>query len=208
MSLQTWLLYFATVFLISGTPGPNMLHILTRSVRVGFRRSMVSMAGCGLAVITALIASAAGLAAVLTASPLLFEIVRYVGVAYLVWLGVKAWMDKGQGTHDVPGGAPSAVSKTTLFRDGFLVSITNPKLILFAAAFLPQFINLGAPRLPQFTLLIATFAVIELFWYTMYALGGRKLAAYLKKPALNRLFNRLTGTIFFGFGIVLLKAKH
>ncbi len=95
-----------------------------------------------------------------------------------------------------------------MFRGGFLVSITNPKLLLFAAAFLPQFINQSAAKFPQFAILIVTFAVIETFWYAMYGLGGQKLAVYLKKPALNKLFNRLTGTLFFGFGFMLLKAKH
>lgn len=208
MSVETWCLYFAAVFLLSGTPGPNMLHVLSRSVRFGFRRSTAAMAGCGLAVVTALIASAAGLAAVLTASPLLFEIIRYAGVAYLVWLGIKAWLDKGEDAGIRPDGTMAGLSSLALFRGGFLVSITNPKLLLFAAAFLPQFINQSAAKFPQFAILIVTFAVIETFWYAMYGLGGQKLAGYLKKPALNRLFNRLTGTLFFGFGFMLLKAKH
>ncbi|HTM81678.1 LysE family translocator [Asticcacaulis sp.] len=208
MSVETWCLYFAAVFLLSGTPGPNMLHVLSRSVRFGFRRSTAAMLGCGLAVVVALIASAAGLAAVLTASPLLFEIIRYAGVAYLVWLGIKAWMDKGEDAGIRPDGTPIGMSALALFRGGFLVSITNPKLLLFAAAFLPQFINQSAPKFPQFAILIVTFAAIETFWYAMYGLGGQKLAVYLKKPALNKLFNRLTGTLFFGFGFMLLKAKH
>lgn len=208
MSVETWCLYFTAVFLLSGTPGPNMLHVLSRSVRFGFRRSTAAMLGCGLAVVVALIASAAGLAAVLTASPVLFEIIRYAGVAYLVWLGIKAWMDKGEDAGIRPDGATIGLSNLALFRGGFLVSITNPKLLLFAAAFLPQFINQSAPKFPQFAILIVTFAVIETFWYAMYGLGGQKLAGYLKKPALNKLFNRLTGTLFFGFGFMLLKAKH
>ncbi len=206
MSLQTWLLYFATVFLLSGTPGPNMLHVLSRSVRFGFLRTLPAMAGCGAAVITALIASAAGLAAALQASPILFAIIRYLGVAYLVWLGVKAWMDKGEAATPLEG-APVHHPAWALFRGGFLISISNPKLLLFAAAFLPQFINQSAPTLPQFVILIATFGAIETFWYMLYALGGQKLAGYLKRPALNRLFNRVTGTMFFGFGALLLKAK-
>lgn len=208
MSLETWCLYFAAVFLLSGTPGPNMLHVLSRSVRFGFRRSTAAMLGCGLAVIVALTASAAGLAAVLKASPILFDIIRYAGVAYLVWLGIKAWMDKGEDAGVRPDGTAVTLSNAALFRGGFLVSITNPKLLLFAAAFLPQFINLSAPQFPQFVILIVTFGLIELFWYAMYGLGGQKLAVYLKRPALNKLFNRLTGTLFFGFGFMLLRAKH
>jgi len=199
---------FAAVFLLSGTPGPNMLHVLSRSVRFGFRRSTAAMLGCGLTVIVALSASAAGLAAVLKAWPILFDIIRYAGVAYLVWLGIKAWMDKGEDSGVQPDGTAISPLNLALFRGGFLVSIINPKLLLFAAAFLPQFINQSAPQFPQFVILIVTFGLIELFWYAMYGLGGQKLAVYLKRPALNKLFNRLTGTLFFGFGFMLLKAKH
>jgi len=199
---------FAAVFLLSGTPGPNMLHVLSRSVRFGFRRSTAAMLGCGLAVIVALSASAAGLAAVLKAWPILFDIIRYAGVAYLVWLGIKAWMDKGEDSGVRPDGTAISPLNLALFRGGFLVSIINPKLLLFAAAFLPQFINQSAPQFPQFVILIVTFGLIELFWYAMYGLGGQKLAVYLKRPALNKLFNRLTGMLFFGFGFMLLKEKH
>ena len=198
----------AAVFLLSGTPGPNMLHVLSRSVRFGFRRSTAAMLGCGLAVIVALTASAAGLAAVLKASPILFDIIRYAGVAYLVWLGIKAWLDKGEHGGVRPDGTTAGLSNLALFRGGFLVSITNPKLLLFAAAFLPQFINQSAPQFPQFVILIVTFGLIELFWYAMYGLGGQKLAVYLKRPALSKLFNRLTGALFFGFSFMLLKTKH
>jgi len=107
-----------------------------------------------------------------------------------------------------PDGTAISPLNLALFRGGFLVSIINPKLLLFAAAFLPQFINQSAPQFPQFVILIVTFGLIELFWYAMYGLGGQKLAVYLKRPALNKLFNRLTGTLFFGFGFMLLKAKH
>lgn len=91
MTLQTWWLFLGAVFVLSGTPGPNMLHILTRSLRVGLRRSLAAMAGCLSAVVLVLLASAAGLSAVLMASPVLFDILRYAGVAYLVVLGVRAW---------------------------------------------------------------------------------------------------------------------
>jgi len=94
MTLHTWWLFTAAVFLLSGTPGPNMLHILSRSVELGLRRSVAAMAGCLLALILILAASAAGLTTLLLALPGAFEVLRYAGVAYLVYLGIKAWRSK------------------------------------------------------------------------------------------------------------------
>ena len=184
-----------------------MLHALTRSVKLGARRSIAAMSGCLTAMVLVLLASAAGLSAVLVASPLAFETIRYAGVGYLLYLGVKAW--RGGDTLDVSGSTtmPATPSLVALFRGGFLIAIGNPKLLLFAAAFLPQFVNQAAPRLPQFAILIGTFGGIEAFWYAVYGLGGQTLAHYLVRPRLVRWFNRVTGGLFVGFGAALLRAR-
>ena len=91
MTLHTWWLYVTAVFLIAATPGPNMLHVMAQSIHHGTRRSIASMTGLMTAVLTCLFASAAGIGALLKASPMLFDVLRYAGVAYLVWLGIKAW---------------------------------------------------------------------------------------------------------------------
>lgn len=207
MTLHAWWLFVAAVFLLSGTPGPNMLHILSRSVEMGLKRSVAAMAGCLLAVVTVLAASAAGLTTLLLALPGAFEVLRYAGVAYLIFLGIKAWRSE-VAPLDVDG-APlrTSASAITVFRGGFAIGISNPKLILFAAAFLPQFVNPAAPQGPQFAILVATFAVVETFWYAVYAFGGRSLSRYLGRPAIKRAFNRVTGAIFVGFGLALLTAR-
>jgi threonine/homoserine/homoserine lactone efflux protein len=94
-----------------------------------------------------------------------------------------------------------------MWRVGYVISVSNPKAMLFAAAFLPQFINPAAPKAPQFAILVATFAVIDIIWYFTYAMGGRGLATHLEKPALKRVFNRVTGAVFVGFGAILLKSR-
>lgn len=207
MALHTWWLFVGAVFLLSGTPGPNMLHILTRSVDMGLKRSVAAMAGCLSAVVLVLAASAAGLTTLLLALPGAFEVIRYAGVAYLLYLGIKAWRADIAPLDVSEAVLPRSLSRTTLFRGGFLIGISNPKLILFAVAFLPQFINPARAQVPQFATLVATFAVIEAFWYGVYALGGRSLSRYLAKPAVKRAFNRVTGAIFVGFGLALLRVK-
>ncbi|MGH6744256.1 threonine/homoserine/homoserine lactone efflux protein [Novosphingobium sp. PhB57] len=207
MTFQTWWLYAFAVFLLSGTPGPNMLHVMTRSVEFGFRRSMAAMAGCMLAITLVLAASAAGLTALLKAIPGAFEVLRYFGVAYLVYLGIKSWRAKVSAETVVDEGLTRRSSPAALFRGGFTIAISNPKLLLFAAAFFPQFINPAEPKAPQFALLVGTFAVIEMLWYCTYALAGGSLSTHLRKPSVKRLFNRVTGSIFVGFGAALLTSR-
>ncbi|MGK2908317.1 MAG: LysE family translocator [Sphingobium sp.] len=203
MQMGTWWLYALAVFVVAGTPGPNMLHIMMRSIQVGARRSTFAMAGCLSAVLLCLFASAFGLGALLKAEPRLFDLLRYGGVAYLIWLGIKAW----RSPVDAPleeGVARPLQSPASLYRGGLLIGLSNPKLIIFAAALFLQFVDESAPFAPQLSIMVATFAVIECFWYATYALGGRSLARWLEPANRQRIFNRTIGTIFVGFGAALL----
>ncbi len=207
MTLHAWWLFVVAVFLLCGTPGPNMLHVMTRSIAFGARRSVAAMAGCLTALVIVLAASAAGVSALLAAWPRVFDALRYAGVAYLIFLGIKAW--RGAGSPIDLGGdtLPESWSARRLFRGGFAIGISNPKLLLFAAAFLPQFVDRASPQAPQFAILVVTFAVVESFWYGVYAAGGRTLARSLTRPALRRAFDRVTGAIFVGFGLALLRVR-
>jgi len=207
MTIHTWLLFLGATFLLAGTPGPNMLHILSRSVELGLRRTTMAMLGCASALILMLIASAVGLTALLLALPGVFDTLRYAGVAYLIFLGVKAWRAEVAPSNVMDGQIVGSVSALQVFRVGFTVGISNPKLLLFAAAFLPQFVDPSQPQAPQFAILVATCAVAESFWYFVYALGGRSLSRCLTRPVTKRWFNRVTGGIFVGFGLALLRAK-
>jgi threonine/homoserine/homoserine lactone efflux protein len=207
MTLHTWWLFFTAVFLLSATPGPNMLHVLGRSVRFGLRGSLAAMAGCLSAVLLVLMASAAGLSAVLLASPALFDALRYAGVAYLIYLGIRAWRGEDAPIRVGDGAPPARPATARLVRDGFLIGASNPKLLLFAGAFFPQFVAADGPQGPQFAILVATFAAAEMFWYGVYAMSGARLATTLTRPGLKRLFDRATGAIFLGFGAVLLGTR-
>jgi threonine/homoserine/homoserine lactone efflux protein len=204
MTWHLWWLFVVAVFLLCGTPGPNMLHVMTRSVAFGARRSIAAMAGCLCALVLVLAASAAGVSALLAAWPRVFDALRYAGVAYLVFLGIKAWRGAGAPVDVGSDALPIAASALRLFRGGFVIGISNPKLLLFAAAFLPQFVDRGSPQAPQFAILVVTIAVVESFWYGVYAMCGRTLARHLRRPALRRGFDRATGGIFIGFGAALL----
>jgi threonine/homoserine/homoserine lactone efflux protein len=215
MTLQTWWLYLGAVVIISCTPGPNVLYVVTRSVRFGFGAAMIGMTGCLLALTVMLAASVAGVSAFMLAVPTAFEVLKYAGAAYLIFLGIQMWRaptDIATDTADDAASSPRetadrVVSRWTLFRGGFLVGISNPKLLVFAAAFFPQFMAPSAPWAPQFVVLVATFLAVETFFYTLYSLGGRKFAAPLLQGAWLRRFNRVSGVIFIGFGAVLARYK-
>ncbi|KWF21683.1 LysE family translocator [Burkholderia pseudomultivorans] len=213
MNLHTWWLFVATVFVVSAIPGPNMLLVMTHGARHGLRRSSSTMAGCLAALVLMLSVSAAGLGAVLEAWPAMFDTLRYAGAAYLVYLGVKAW--RARVDDDAPAADVETVSRQAapasrwaLFRNGFLVAGSNPKAILFAAALLPQFINAAEPTLPQFGILVVTFAVIEVSWYLVYASFGTRIGATLKSQSVAKIFNRLTGGLFVGFGAMMALVRH
>lgn len=207
MTLHTWWLFVMMSFVVSGTPGPNMLLVMSSSARHGVGQALAVMAGCMTALMLMMGLSAAGLGALLQASPAVFDVLRWVGAAYLVYLGVKSWRAPTATRADDAPAMPSERS-AALFRRGFLVAASNPKAILFAAAFLPQFITLSAPRLPQFMILLLTFALIEGAWYMAYAAGGQRIAVYLRRARVLRLFNRVTGGVFVGFGALMAALRH
>jgi threonine/homoserine/homoserine lactone efflux protein len=203
MAWHTWWLFVATVFFISASPGPNMLHVMTRSIEHGLVPSLWAMLGCFSAVVCLLAASAAGLTALLLAVPAAFAVIKLGGAAYLIWLGYKAWTADVADDVDQPGAASSGPSRWRLFRTAYSISISNPKALLFAAAFLPLFLDPARPKAGQFAVMIVTFGVIEFSWYFTYALGGRGLAGWLRRPARRRLFNRVTGGVFVVFGLAI-----
>ena len=204
MSLHTWWLFIVMTFVVSATPGPNMLLVLSVSARSGLRAAMATMVGCMTALLAMMSISAAGLGALLQMFPAVFDALRLAGAAYLAYLGVKSWRSPVQDTtEDAATPTPANVETGALFRQGLLVAASNPKAILFAVAFLPQFINPDNAQLPQFGILLATFAVIEISWYFVYAVSGKRLSAYLRKATVMRAFNRLTGGAFIGFAVLM-----
>lgn len=214
MNLHVWWMFVATVFVVAAIPGPNMLLVMTHSARFSLRASIATMGGCLSALILMLSVSAAGLGVFLATWPKLFDSLRLVGAAYLVYLGIKSWraaatLPIAEATDETLETPVKLVRRPfALFRHGFLVASSNPKAILFATALLPQFISASAPKLPQFGVLIATFVVIEVSWYFVYAGFGSRIGMQLRSQNVAKIFNRLTGGIFVGFGAVLALVRH
>jgi threonine/homoserine/homoserine lactone efflux protein len=207
MTLATWWLYLGAVVLISATPGPNVLYVTTRSIRFGVASALTGMTGCLSALLLMLTASVAGVSAFMLAVPTAFEILKYAGAAYLVFLGIQTWRAPIVPPPSATASPREIPGRLALYRGGFLVGISNPKLLVFAAAFFPQFIAPDAPWAPQFAILVATFLAVEASFYTLYSFTSRRFADHLLQPRWQRLFNRVSGTIFVGFGGVLLRYR-
>src|ERR1700744_4766476 len=138
MTLSSFWLYLGAVVLISCTPGPNVFYVTTRSIRFGFGAAMMGMTGCLLALSVMLVASVAGVSAFMLAVPTAFELLKYVGAAYLIYLGIQAWRAPARDLTSSSASPRETASRFAHFRGGFLVGISNPKLLVFAAAFFPQ----------------------------------------------------------------------
>ncbi len=204
MTLHVWWLFTIAVFFLSATPGPNMLYVMSTSVRFGAGKSIPAMAGCGLAVIFVLIASAAGMGSLLMASPRLYNFLRYAGLFYLLYLGLKTCCSKADSVKTNATNPDLQPSGLILFHGGVAIGLSNPKSFIFASAFFPQFVNQNVPQLSQFIILIGTFSIVEVMWYIIYASGGYKLSQLLKRPVAMRIFNGVVGIIFIGFVLMLL----
>ena len=189
-------------FVVSATPGPNMLLVMSSSARFGFQAALRTMAGCMTALVAMMGISAAGLGAVLHSFPSVFDTLRLLGAAYLAYLGFKTWRARTEPAADAASSVAEPAARRH-YQQGFLVAASNPKAILFAAAFFPQFIQPALPQWPQFAALLSTFVVIEVGWYLIYAASGQRLSHFLLRPSVMRIFNRVTGGVFIGFAALM-----
>ncbi len=182
MSLTT-LQVFALVALVAiATPGPTVLLALANGSRYGVRRSLPGMLGAVASDFVLVGAVALGLGALLAASEFWFSVVKWVGAAYLAWLGVRLLRSQGGLDLSQAGGAEGA-SARGIFAKSFLVAVTNPKGYLFCSALLPQFIDAAAPQWPQYAAIAVVFAGLDFAVMLAYAIVGAKAVQLLRRRA-------------------------
>lgn len=199
MEWGTWLLYTAAALGLSLTPGPNGLLALTHGALYGVRRTSFTIFGGALGFTIIIAASMFGIGALLAASANLLIVLKWLGGAYLVWLGIQVWRSPAiSANKDVN---QPMLSRVAVFRQGLLSAITNPKGILFFVAFLPQFLEPEASLVLQFVVMAATFVVIEILFEYGVAAGSSKLQPLLAR--FGKRFNQVFGGIFIAIGIAL-----
>ena len=207
MSLELWLIYLLAAVGLSLTPGPNGLLSLTHGACFGMRATVHTVLGGALGFFVLIAASLAGMGALLAASEQAFTVAKWIGAAYLVYLGIRVWRAPAPAIAAEPAlsGAPAA-RPLRMFNQGFLVAVSNPKGIIFFAAFLPQFIVPGVPFLTQLAIFGGTFVVVEVVYELLLAGLAQRIAPWLARY--GRWFNRIAGGTFVGIGAALTTASR
>ena len=198
MSAETWFTYVAAVMLLMSTPGPSQLLMMSNSMSNGFGRALATAGGDLTANLLQMLAAGFGLGALVVASERAFLTVKWLGVAYLVWLGVR--MIRGRDRRATSSGRVAPLRR--LFAQGFVTSAANPKAVVFFAALFPQFINPQAAFWPQFLVLSATYLVLDGTFLSIYGVTSHWLAPRLAGPARTWL-DRVAGSLLIGAAILL-----
>jgi homoserine/homoserine lactone efflux protein len=199
MEFHTWLLYLAASIGLSLSPGPNGLLALTHGAIHGRRKALFTISGGVLGFVILIGLSLFGIGALLQASIVWLTVLKWVGGAYLVWLGIQLWRAPAMDMRTANGGDERPGS--ALFKEGLLSAVTNPKALLFFAAFLPQFIDPDRNLVVQFAVMAGTFGVIEFLYELLVANAAHRISPLLRR--IGRPFNRACGGIFIGIGVAM-----
>lgn len=207
MQLDTWIYYTLAILVLTASPGPSSLLCLSKGVSSGFRLALTTALGSLSAITIILTLSFTGLGVVIASSEFVFNIIKWCGAAYLIWLGIQAFRSK-QNDFSKSDSALVSTSHVSAYTSGFIVGSSNPKAIIFFTALFPQFIDPTDSLLTQYAIFAGTFVVFELSWLTFYALLGVKTSNWLFEAGRAKLFNRLTGGVFISAGVMLSTANR
>ncbi|NNE53943.1 MAG: LysE family translocator [Sulfitobacter sp.] len=200
MDFEIWLAFVAASTALLLIPGPTVLLVLSYALSKGRSVAVASATGVALGDLIAMSASLAGLGALVTASATFFTLLKWVGAAYLVWLGVKLIRSAPSGGLAIPEGEDVTASR--VFGHAAAVTALNPKSIAFFIAFVPQFISPTAPLLPQFALVTATFVGLAAINALAYALAADRLRRLIARPAIITWITRAGGAALIGMGLL------
>lgn len=199
MSLEIWLLYLLAAIGLSLSPGPNSLLALTHGALYGPRRALYTVLGGALGFFVLIGLSMFGIGALIAATPVALTVLKWAGGAYLVWLGVQVWRAPPVGLDAAARAVPR--SGASMFRQGALCAATNPKGLLFFAAFLPQFVEPARSLVLQFLVMAGTFVAIEIMTEAVIAGTAHRLSPWLQR--VGRRFNQACGGLFVAIGLLL-----
>jgi threonine/homoserine/homoserine lactone efflux protein len=198
--MDNYLIYVGVAIATILLPGPAVMLTINNSIQRGLLKSLAGIFGVALAILLVAVISATSLGIILASSVVAFTVVKIIGAIYLIYLGIKMWRIKATGAAR---SNLKEVSFLKCFIEGFFVSISNPKAVVFFMSIFPQFIDLSQEYRPQFILLAVTFSVLIIVIHTAYALFSSFAKTKLSSSKGSVILNKVCGGIFVGFGIGL-----
>ena len=204
MELQTYLAFVLATSIMIALPGPSVLLTVAHSISFGWQRALSTVVGATTGIAVQLTVAAIGLTSLLNMVAEAFEWLRWAGAAYLVYLGIKQW----RGANEPLEVDTSSVSKTNLFVQGLVITILNPKSLIFIAAFLPQFIDAVRPLGLQFSIIVPTFLVITFSVTSVWALVAGKVSGFLQSQRAFQSVLRTAGGLMVIAGVGLAAARR
>ena len=201
METNVYLAFVGISIAVIVFPGPSILLIVANSLQQGVAAGLITVAGGAIAMLMQLIVALVGLTSLVNMLERSFEIVRWVGIAYLLYLGVQRWRSSVSGSVI---GKQRERNNRSLFVAGFLVALTNPGTLLFFIAFFPQFLNADVAAGPQLMLLAVTFMALTLTFDSSYALLSARIGRSLQDPRQVQFRNRLSGAILLFAALALM----
>jgi homoserine/homoserine lactone efflux protein len=207
VDFTTWLAFFAASWAISISPGPGAVYAMSCGLNHGFKRGYIGTIGMILGLWTGLIVVAVGLGALLLASTHAFIALKWAGVVYLVYLGIKQWRAPAAPLAAEDRNTKNASAWQLIFK-GWAVNATNPKGYIFMMAVMPQFISANAPLMPQYAVIALTLAFTDIVIMALYTGFAAKVLSFFKTEAQMKFLNRLFGGLFVAAAAALATFKR
>lgn len=207
MSIDTWLIYTFAVLILTASPGPSVLLCVSKSVSSGLSSARWAALGGVTAITIILTLSFTGLGVIIASSDFAFSVIKWLGAAYLIYLGVMA-LRSTEHTYDVSANPDAGQGRLGNYLSGFIVGSSNPKAIVFFTALFPQFIDPLVSLFLQYLIFASTFIVLELAWLLIYSHLAHRSSGWLLKSGRARFFNKITGFTFISAGVLLSTSKR
>jgi threonine/homoserine/homoserine lactone efflux protein len=204
MTSESLLIYIATVFIASIIPGPSMLLALNHGIRYGVRISIITALGNTAATLIQAILSIIGLSIVLIKISMLFSVIKYAGAAYIIYIGIMTLLNSADPSEKAGDGKTGKEKASAIFRESFLVTMGNPKAIIFFTALFPQFISTNNETALSSFILIALLLLIAFTCMMIYIVFGQSIQKILTSRKRKIFFNRIVGFSFLGLGLGLM----
>ena len=208
MPIEHWLAFATASAILVAIPGPTVLLVISYALAHGRKSALATVLGVGLGDFTSMTCSMVGLGAFLLTSATLFTILKWIGAAYLIYMGIRLWRAPVVGAKEEGVEDTGETRPLRIFLHAYIVTALNPKGIIFFIAFLPQFLDTTRPVVPQMLICGATFLVLAITNSALYALMAAAARQTIRKPAVQRRVNRVGGSLLIGAGLLAIGWRH